>query len=51
MICQLAKSKGKITKHFYLKGLKILANFMLFQDFIKQQNLTQEQVNQLLSMV
>jgi hypothetical protein len=36
MICQLAKSKGKITKHFYLKGLKILANFMLFQDFIKQ---------------
>jgi hypothetical protein len=50
-ICQLAKSKGKVTKHFYLEGLKILANFILFQDFIKQQNLTQEQVNQLLSMV
>jgi hypothetical protein len=31
--------------------LKILANFILFQDFIKQQNLTQQQVNQLLSMV
>jgi hypothetical protein len=28
-----------------------LANFILFQEFIKQQNLTQEQVNQLLSMV
>jgi hypothetical protein len=50
-ICQLAKSKGKVTKHFYLEGLKILANFILFQDFIKQQNLTQEQVNQLISMV
>jgi Transposase DDE domain len=51
IICQLAKNKGKITKHFYLEGLKILANFILFQEFIKQQNLTQEQVNQLLSMV
>lgn len=50
-ICQLAKSKGKVTKHFYLEGLKILANFILFQDFIKQQNLTQQQINQLLSMV
>lgn len=50
-ICQLAKSKGKVTKYFYLEGLKILANFILFQDFIIQQNLTQEQVNQLLSMV
>jgi hypothetical protein len=50
-ICQLANSKGKVTKHFYLEGLKILANFMLFQEFIKQQNLTQEQVNQILSMV
>ncbi len=50
-ICQLAKSKGKVTKHFYLEGLKILANFILFQDFIKQQNLTQQQINQLLSVV
>ena len=50
-ICQLANSKDKVTKHFFLEGLKILANFILFQDFIKQQNLTQEQVNQLLSMV
>jgi hypothetical protein len=28
-ICQLAKSKGKVTKYFYLEGLKILANFIL----------------------
>ena len=50
IICQLAKSKGKVTKYFFLEGLKILANFILFQNFIKQQNLTQEQINQLLSM-
>ena len=50
-ICQLAKSKGKVTKHFYLEGLKIVANFILFQDFIKQQNLTQEQINQILNRV
>jgi hypothetical protein len=50
-ICQLAKSKGKVTKYFYLEGLKILANFILFQEFMKEQNLTQEQVNQLLRMV
>ena len=27
--CQLANSKGKVTKYFYLEGLKILANFIL----------------------
>ena len=51
IICQLANGKGNVSKYFYLEGLKILANFILFQDFVKQQNLTQEQVNQLLSMV
>ncbi len=51
LICQLAQSKGKITKHFYLKGLKILANVLLFQVLIKEQNLTQQQVNQMLRMV
>lgn len=51
LICELAKSKGKVTRYFYLEGLKVLANFILFQDFIHQQGLTQEQVNQLLSMV
>ena len=29
IICQLAKSKGKVTKYFFLEGLKILANFIL----------------------
>ena len=47
MMCQLAKSKGKITKHFYTKGLAIVANYLLVQQYIKEQNLSQQQVEQL----
>lgn len=49
LICQLALSKGKITLHFYLEGLKILANYQLAQAFIKEHNLTQDDVNQMVS--
>ena len=51
LICQLAKSKGKISKHFYQKGLAILANYLLFQQYINEQNLSQHQVDQLLSII
>ncbi|HCF28172.1 MAG TPA: hypothetical protein DEV81_13445 [Cyanobacteria bacterium UBA11049] len=51
IICQLAKSKGTISKHFYQKGLAILANYLLFQQYINEQNLSQQQVNQLLSIL
>jgi Transposase DDE domain len=49
LICQLALSKGKVTLHFYLEGLKILANYQLAQAFIKEHNLTQEDVNEMIS--
>lgn len=48
LICKLANNKGKITQHFYLEGLKILANYILVSNFIKEQNLDQESINQLL---
>ncbi len=51
MICQLANSKGKVSKHFYLEGLAIMANYLLFQQYIKEQNLSQQQVDQLLSIL
>jgi hypothetical protein len=51
LICQLAKSKGTISKHFYQKGLAILANYLLFQQYINEQNLSQQQVEQLLSIL
>ena len=49
LICQLALSKGKVTLHFYLEGLKVLANYQLAQAFIKEHNLTQDNVNQMIS--
>jgi len=51
MICQLAKSKGNITKHFYLEGLAILANYLLFQQYVKEQDLSQSEVNQLVNIL
>jgi hypothetical protein len=42
----MANSKGKITQHFYLEGLKILANYILVSAFIKEQKLNQESINQ-----
>lgn len=48
LICKMANSKGKITKHFYLEGLKIIANYSLFNSFVKEQNINQDTVNQLL---
>ena len=49
LLCKLAKSKGKITQHFYQKGLAILANYLLMDTFIKENNLSQEDVNHLLA--
>lgn len=51
IICTLARSKGKITKHFYLKGLEIITHSLLFQQIIKEQNLSQDAVNQLYKRV
>lgn len=50
-ICALANSKGKVTRHFYLEGLKIMANYMLFQQAVKDQNIPQKTVNELLSIL
>ena len=50
-MCQLAKSKGKITKHFYLKGLAVVANYLLFQQYIKEQNLSQQEVDQIVNIL
>jgi len=50
-ICSLPKSKGKVTKHFYLEGLKIMANYLLFQQAVKEQNISQDTVNELISLI
>jgi hypothetical protein len=50
IVCQLAKCKDKYTKHFFLNGLVILAHAALFQQFVKEQNLSQLQIEELLKM-
>lgn len=48
-LCALAKSKGKVTLHFLLAGLTIVAHHLLFEDFVASAGLTQEEVKQLIS--
>jgi len=50
-ICQMAKGKGKVTRHFFLKGLQILAQTQLALYFFQEQNLSQEQIIQLFELL
>jgi hypothetical protein len=50
-LCQLAKSKGKVTLHFLLAGLTIVAHHLLFEDFVVSAGLTKDEVQQLISHV
>lgn len=49
IICQLAKSKGKVTRHFFMKGLIVLAHYQLAQQFFKEHNFSQQDINNLMS--
>lgn len=49
IICQLAKNKGKITRHFFMKGLVILAHFQLAQQFFKEHNFSEQDINDLMA--
>lgn len=48
VICELAKCKGKYTKHFFLHGLVIIAHAALFQQYVKELNLSQSEIEELL---
>jgi hypothetical protein len=49
-ICKLARSKGKVTLYFILKGIEKIAHFQEVANWIKRENITQEQINQILAM-
>lgn len=49
IICQLAKSKGKVTPHFYKKGLSIIANYILFKKYVEENNLSENDIQDLLA--
>jgi len=42
MICDLAKSKGKITHYFFLEGLKVLLTAFRVEQFRKERNISDE---------
>lgn len=50
-LCQLAKSKGKVSLHFLLKGLEILINFQQVSLWMKQNDISQEQIEQFLQEI
>lgn len=47
-LCKIAYSKGKITPFFLLKGLEKIANFNEVKQWMKNENITQEQIQELL---
>ena len=49
IICKLAKSKGKVTKHFFMKGLLVLAHFQLAQQFFKEHNFSKNDIVDLMA--
>lgn len=48
-LCALAHSKGKITIHFMLKGLQILAAAQLVEQWKKENNISQEQFDEFIA--
>lgn len=50
-LCQLAKAKGKTTLHFLLNGLEMLTNFQQVSVWMKQNDITKEQINQFLQEI
>jgi hypothetical protein len=44
-LCKLARSKGKITLHFLLKGLEMLTNFQQVSFWMKQNDIQKENID------
>ena len=49
LLCNLAQSKGKITLHFMLEGLKILVAAQQVEQWKHDFNISNEQINELLT--
>jgi len=43
-ICKLGKGKGKISKHYFMRGLAELLKVTEFEIFRKENNITDEQI-------
>lgn len=50
-LCELAHSKGLVTIHFLLKGLERLVHFQEVTQWMQQENLTKEDIDDLLKSI
>lgn len=51
VICKLAKSKGKISRHFFMEGLIVLAHWQLAQQFFKEHDIPPEKLEELMAFL
>jgi len=51
LICDLANSKGKVSRHFFMKGLVMLANWQLAQQFFKEQDFSKDDLEKLMDFL
>ena len=51
VICRLGGGKGKATRHFFLKGLEVLAHYHAAQQFFKEHDVPPEQLSEMLAEV
>jgi hypothetical protein len=50
-LCHLAKAKGKKTIHFLLNGLEMLVNFQQVSLWMRQNDISKEQIEQFLQEI
>jgi len=51
IIAQLGNSKGKVTRYYFLEGLKKLLIRQTVEQFIKEHNIDQRQLEEMLAFV
>ncbi|MEL6943866.1 MAG: hypothetical protein AAFO82_14485 [Bacteroidota bacterium] len=51
IICQLAKGKGKVSRHFFMKGFAMLAQIQMAEQFFKEQNFSQDELEKLKTLL
>ena len=51
IVCQLAKSKGRISRHFFMKGLAILAQIQMAEQFFKEHNFSNDDLQKLKALL
>jgi hypothetical protein len=40
MLSNIADGKGKVTRHFILKGIQVVSNYYKYEEFLKKNNVS-----------